>query len=164
MVMVELIKKISAVLLAIVVLVSTSGFTVYEHNCNCCQTTDYSLTIFSSCCDHDSAITNETAPETCSDGICCNITTDEKTQNHVCSADGCCNFNNNYEKLAVDFDKSQTVSIRFFPKLINVIQILNPIVLVEPELQKLIHISQNAPPILSETDFVIFAHALKIPF
>lgn len=162
--MVEIIKKSVAVFLAIVVLISTSGFTVYEHNCNCCQTTDYSLTNFTSCCDHDSETSVDTAPQICSDGICCNTAADEETQNHVCSIDGCCNFDNNYEKLTVDFDKSQTVSIRYFPQLIHVIQILKPQVLVEPELQKLIHISQNAPPILAETDFVIFAHALKIPF
>lgn len=162
--MVELIKKISAVFLAIVVLVSTSGFTVYEHSCNCCQTTDYSLANFSSCCDRDSEPMHEGTPEICSDGICCNTAADEDNQNHVCSANGCCNFDNNYEKLGVDFDKSQTLTIRFFPKLLNVIQILKPQVLVETELHKLIHISQNAPPIFAESDFVIFAHALKIPF
>jgi hypothetical protein len=161
--MVELIKKISAVLLAFVVFVSTSGFIVYEHQCGCCQTTDYSLVDFTSCCDEHTDVADETAADVCGEGVCCSASV-EKNQGHLCSADGCCNFDNNYEKLSVEFDKTQTVSLRSFPQILNTIQILKPQFLVVPLLTRLIHISQNAPPLLSEADFVIFTHALKIPF
>jgi hypothetical protein len=160
----ELIKKIFSVFLALVVLISTSGFTVYEHHCNCCQTTDYSLVEFVSGCDHESEMHQQHEANVCQSEGCWDASSHDEHQKHVCSHDVCCMFQLNYEKLSIDFDKSQTISVKYFPQIFNVIQFLKPQVLVEPEIQKLIHISQNAPPILSETDFVIFAHALKIPF
>jgi hypothetical protein len=160
--MFKLLKKILVLSIAILVVLTTGGFKVYSHQCDCCHTTELSLTDFDDCCELDEAMAVCEA-----DGqaeACCQDETHDAHENHSCEADHCCQIESEFYKLDNAYEKANALQIHAF----QFVKKLEQIIYTESQqldfVDKLIFVSGNAPPKLSSRLFVVFSHSLKIPF
>ncbi len=156
--MIKLIQKISAVLLALVVLATTSGFHIYSHDCDCCGSEDISLIAIEECCiDTQKSNTCNLLHE--QDASCCPV---NETSDHNCQDADCCEVENHFVKLKNDFDKSRDLVLHF-PNLENfLLQIIDAESIAEKSIHGFLEKSDKSPPKIPVRDFVIFCHSLKI--
>jgi hypothetical protein len=84
--------KSVSLLMALVVFISTTGFTIYEHHCNCTDTVQTNLFVEESDCCHQEPVS------------CCDL------EQHACVLDGqapghdCCTSSMNYIKINTPVD------------------------------------------------------------
>jgi hypothetical protein len=155
--------KISSLLLVVSILIATSGFSIYTHECNCCGSEDISLVDFQTCCEQNEkehiCATGQQLPE-----ACCDEKEKDQQRDHVCSTNHCCTVESDFHKLKNEFEKTKTPSVQKIDLRVYFIQTLETETLIKPILNKLLQIADESPPILLTRDFIIFSHALKIPF
>lgn len=156
--MIKLFHKILSVVLAVVILTTTSGFRIYSHDCDCCGTDEISLVKIDGCC--------EDTPET----IVCDLSLHQKAAccegpeqtAHDCKDAQCCEIESDFFKLQESFEKSSVLTIKL-PKLTNFqLQIIDTETLAEKVNIVFLNISKDTPPKIPNRDFVIFSHSLKI--
>ena len=160
--MFKLLKKILVLFIAILVVLTTGGFKVYSHQCDCCHTTELSLTDFDECCDLEEgiAVCETDAPA----GTCCPDNNHVANEHHSCEADHCCQIESDFYKLDNAYEKANAIQIQPFQYVKTLEQIIHTESLHLDFVDKLIFVSGNAPPKLSSRFFLVFSHSLKIPF
>ena len=149
-------RHITTIILSVVVLISTSGFTVFHHTCNSSQTSELSLIIPDFSCEHFQDKADEELPPCCTP-------VEEEHDKDKCGDDKCCNTKSFSVKLditlkVVDFSNKIVLSI-ISPDLRSPNDLLTGI---PGELSNII-ISNDLPPPLGGKDLHIFLHQLNIP-
>lgn len=149
-------RHIAAIVLSVVILISTSGFTVFHHTCNSSQTSELSLIVPDFSCAHFQDEAEEELPQ------CCTPVKEEHDKDS-CGDDNCCNTESFSVKLnialkVVDFSNKVELSI------------ISPVVISEEDLFtgpvdeiSSIIISNDLPPPLGGKALHIFLHQLNIP-
>ncbi len=103
-------KKISSLILIIVILVTTIGFSIYSHHCYCNNLTDYSFFINKTECNNHSDESNK----------CCSL--DNKVNNKqkkCCNKLSCCQTSLHFYKLTTLYDVPQAKNtLKFFCTII----------------------------------------------
>ena len=146
-----LIHRISSILMALFVLISTSGFMIYERQCECSNTISTALFIdhYKDCCQHE-------APSCCDE------------QQHSCnhgdadSDQDCCESSPRYFRINIPVNlpvQAQSVTESF--KLVQTHSVLQAENLTE-ENGQVIEITESPPPILQGTRLILYLHQLKI--
>jgi hypothetical protein len=151
-----IINKILSVLLAVVVLITTSGFTVFEHHCYTEKTTEYSVLVPNFECDHSEHDHHDNIPS------CCEIYSSTQP-GEECGKSDCCDTYSFVVKLNIPLDSqdvNKKISIDMFTGLLER-DIENTI--TDSEDQHII-ISNDLPPPLAGRDLHIFLHQLNIPY
>lgn len=159
----KFVKNISAIFVSLLVIIATSGFGIYSHECDCCRTSTFSplpvkhlcdADIHGSVCDlHDEA---EQMP-------CC-ASKPKPTAKTQCSQGECCMVKLNFHRLNQYFHKQEIHQIQSVDCFSDVISIIDTEIISIKQFRKLLIHSGISPPIPSVEDFVIFSSALKIPF
>lgn len=145
-------NKLVHVLVAVVVLISTSGFTVFEHSCTSSKTHERSLFIPVFSCDHYQDEVNEEKP-TC----CDNHQAEEPI---TCGTDDCCETETIIVKLDATYDLQYNklkVSIATLASPIET----NAIVECPFDEESLCFVKNDHPPPLAGKALRIFLHQLN---
>jgi len=105
-----LIKKISSLILIIVILVTTIGFSIYSHHCYCNNLTDYSFFINKTECNNHSYESNK----------CCSLEDKvDNKQKKCCDKSSCCQTSLQFYKLTTIYDVPQVKNtLKFFSTII----------------------------------------------
>lgn len=155
--MFKLLQKILALILALVVLTTTTGFRIYSHDCDCCGTEEISLVEIQECC-------GESGNATCDishmkDADCC---TGKEPIHHDCKKSQCCSVDSDFYKFYQLFEKSKVLTVHT-PNFENFpIQIIDTEPLVTKAITGFLDTSEDSPPRIPVREFVIFSHSLKI--
>ena len=158
--MYKVLKNILSIVLALVVLLATSGFSIYSHECDCCGKDEISLVAIDTCCEDAHAV------QACdlthmAESDCCTPVTDVEVV-HDCETSACCEVQADFVKLKNLFDKSKVLTVKY-PVLENhLVQIVDAQAITEKSITGYLQIADNSPPKIPVRDFVIFGHTLKI--
>lgn len=144
-----------SILLSAVVLIATSGFTVFHHTCNASQTSELSVIVPDFSCEHFQKQKSE-APSCCAHS-------DDPADGDSCQDDNCCDTESYQVKLditlkVVDLDKK----LDYSSNLYAVYEESNTDSEIGSELNHII-ISNDLPPPLGGKSLLIFLHQLNIP-
>ena len=148
-----MIQKTLSVALAVIIIITTSGFTVFEHHCNTERTTEFSLLIPDFDCEHDGH-GHEELPHCCS--------TSSSHHNASCTGSNCCDIDSHIVKLDITLDTQS------YTKKVTAYDFTYP----DPQpieitfnIAELSHIrlSTNLSPPLSGKSLIIFLQQLNIP-
>jgi len=142
-------------LLALVMLVATSGFTIFKHHCTAENTNQLSFMIEDFDCDHNDQ-EHEHFPLAC-------CTQHGQDTGQSCEPENCCDTESYVVQLNITLDKQQATKYSL-PDLENgedIIDIDTPCPRVEKDL---IIISNNLPPPIAGKALRIYLHQLNIPF
>lgn len=144
--------KTTAAALALVVLISTSGFTVFQHSCSSNNTSELSFIVPLFSCDHYQADHME------SEGSCC--VDAEAGSSPSCRAGDCCDTETTLVKLDVTFE-IQIAKIKIFVPAIDL-----PMEGKEEPIKdsgQAVHPDpgNDLPPPLSGKDLRIYLHQLN---
>lgn len=150
----NILHKIIALFLGAVVLVSTSGFSVYEHSCKKENSREISFIIPEFSCNHEHHHEHEALPS------CCAGTDD--VNSGVCHDNDCCNTNIHLVKLDIPFDFKDVAKKKLSPAILT-LAIPVEIEYEEAEVLRFIQLQNNLPPPLSGKEIRIFLHQLSIP-
>ncbi len=150
----EMLRNTIALMMAVIVLVSTSGFTVFKHSCSTEQTTEFSLLIPEFNCEH---YQEEASLPAC----CCAIPIPEDEESYNSSK--CCDTDTFVVKLNItvqltDYDKSEYINVAILPVLAA--KDLH----TEDDKNRHIIVSNNLPPPLAGKALHIYLHQLNIPY
>ncbi len=150
-----MIRNTTAIVIAVIVLVSTSGFTVFKHSCSTEQTIEYSLLVPDFSCQHIGSNEAEKLP------ACCCLpkaaTTESLDQQKCCDTDSyLVKMKINFE--TQDFNKKNLVEVENTP-----VDMEREIRLSSAEFSHII-ISDDLPPPLSGKALHIYLHQLNIPY
>ncbi|MEN8224216.1 MAG: hypothetical protein ABFS05_02550 [Bacteroidota bacterium] len=151
-----LIRNIATIQLALIVLITTSGFAVFKHSCHIEHTTEYSLMLPEFDCNHYQHPGHEG-----DDHACCSLSnTDE---NNECQSGKCCDTDSFIVKLDItldihDFNKKAFIAdFEFLPRT-------SKDVITQAEEICHIIISNDLPPPLSGKSLLIFLNQLDTPY
>jgi hypothetical protein len=151
----KIIKDTVSLFLAAIVLVATSGFTVFKHSCSTEQTIEYSLLAPDFSCQHIGSNEAEKLP-----ACCCLpkvVTTESLDQQKCCDTDSyLVKMKINFE--TQDFNKKNLVEVECAPVNMEL-----ETRLFSAEFSHII-ISDDLPPPLSGKALHIFLHQLNIPY
>jgi len=152
----RILRHITTIILSVVILIATSGFTVFHHTCNSSQTSELSLIIPDFSCAHFQETAEEVLPP------CCAPVKEEHNENS-CVDDHCCNTESfsielNITLAIVDFDNKIEFST-ISPFIISDNDLFRG---MPVELSNII-ISNDLPPPLGGKALHIFLHQLNIP-
>ena len=151
------ISTIFSVMLAMVFLLSASGFKVYLHQCDAKHTKELSLFTENFSCDHEHHI--QQAHKHIEQSGCCNSTI-EPFDNE---GDNCCHTSSVYYKINNEFEKSRFSAPTYFPAIICLnYNTINTETEITVELLYIDH-SLSPPPIFG-FDFTISLQTQKIGF
>lgn len=158
----NMLKKISVLLFSALVLITTGGFKIYSHHCDCCHITEFSLTKIDVCC------TSHEMPADCDANktemqACCNGKMHIAEKKHSCAADHCCKIESRYFKLKSFFEIKKHFELKGFQVFENLIQIFHTEISIGNFVKKILRLADHSPPVFSQLDFVIFSHSFKIP-
>lgn len=165
----------TAYLMVIIILMGSTGFSVYRHHCNTKNTTSISLFIDLTACEHDhdqdhhsdqTSCCSHEAESACSheaEAGCCDANSDHTTCNSESSDEDpdCCNTEKKYFKLMVKYDIPTLVveKVQYIPILLAVFDILTEdISSVEYFKHSLI---DSGPPLRYGVDLLRVIHQLK---
>ena len=148
------VRNTVSLLLAAIVLIATSGFTVFHHSCQTTQTSELSIIIPDFSCDHFQNPVEKAVHSCCS--------TTEPPENNSCGADNCCDTEAYLVKLDITFK-----AIDFNKKVVftTLIQHIKTTYKIEDPGAEFTHIivSNNLSPPKAGKDLHIFLHQLNIP-
>ena len=105
-----LLRKIGLIFTALLLVVATGGYSIYQHYCQCAE--DRSVTVFvEPVCEHESEQTASSccAAETSAKACCA---AEEKTNQHNCQDDNCCKDSSVFLKIS-DFFKVSFEKVSF---------------------------------------------------
>ena len=147
-------KTIATIILAAVILVATSGFSVFRHSCQTEQTTELSLFIPDFNCDHGHAHSDAQGP------ACCSVESPDEIP--ACNTGDCCHTETLMVKLEIDTDLpvkfKNTTDLAVTPRMQEPLTIIS-----EEGESNHIMVSNDLPPPLAGKDLRIFLHQLNIP-
>ncbi len=163
------IKSIAATLVSLVVLLASSGFTVYEHHCSKMNTTQVSVIVDLTECAHTMPEDFDHDHDT-NDHACCSHHSDtEQGAPVVCEIEdinddfeNCCNTEKKYYKLIEKFDLQHfqnQIKLQFVPVLLAVIE-SQYLPLLPADFQQQI-ISDSGPPLLYGVHLINFIQQYK---
>lgn len=161
--MTNLLQKILAIVLSLVVVLTTSGLNVYSHYCSCCHIFEVSITAFDeNCCNEDDALF--CAVETDDENSCCSgHDSEHENPHHTCSLEGCCKIGHDFLKIAENFNRSANVVVQ-----VNVSEtpadVFTQTYDSDYQQGETLHIVNNSspPPLLVGKAYVVFTHSFKI--
>lgn len=148
-------KNIFSVLLAAVVITTTSGFMVFKHHCNTQRSTEYSVLVPAFECDHYNHKHSEKLPS------CCALP--EAINSESCSTDDCCETDSFIVKLDIKIDNHDISKKIQFETHIEPLYSVDIVKQVSDEISHII-ISDDLPPPKSGKALRIYLHQLNIPF
>lgn len=158
--MFKLFQKILSVFIAVLVLVTTSGFRIYSHDCDCCGSDEISFVEIDTCCEEEQTALPCDLIHSFDTPCCPPIEITDIL--HDCETSGCCEVQADFFKLNNIFDKSKVLNIKY-PVLENyMVQVVDTEALTEKTITRYLQVADNSPPKIPFRDFVIFGHALKI--
>jgi hypothetical protein len=141
------------IVLALLVFITTSGFTVHRHTCSQAHTTELSFLIEKFSCEHHT--NGHEAGQSC-----CGIAHEE--ENTVCGTTECCNTESFLLKLDLPFQMQDNVKLMAYQVVIQSFRITLDEELKATE-QSFILIGNDLPPPLSGRKLLISLHQLNIP-
>lgn len=150
--LVKIIHKSIHLLLAIIVLISTSGFTVFEHSCTSSKTYERSFFIPVFSCDHYQEDSDEATHTCCS--------SHEQEEPLTCGTDKCCDTETTIVKLDVTYELQHQNLKLYVPAIELPLEIPADVETGFDE-QFQITINRTHPPPLSGRDLRIFLHQLN---
>ena len=149
-----LIKNTLTLLVAAIVLLATSGFTVFKHSCKTEQSTEFSFLVPDFSCDHGNHDHQQEMPSCCDKH--------KTTSSENCSDDDCCNTVAFVVKMDVPFDVQQ-----FQGNTDPIGTELQSEELISQNIftgeRTFILLNNNLPPPLSGKELCIFLNQLNIP-
>lgn len=150
-----IIKNTTALVTAVILLVSTSGFTVFKHSCYTDRTTEYSVITPDFNCDHNDHTGHEHLPS------CCGI--QDLGGGASCEEGSCCETEAFIIKLHINVD------IQDYKKaqLVDDFEFISEATIDVPPARKEIDdiiISNDLPPPLSGRALLIYLHQLNTPY
>lgn len=148
-----LLRNTITISLAMMVLIATSGFTVFRHSCNTAKTTEFSFIIPSFECEHFSA-ESELPP-------CCCI--NEVPEEESYETEKCCDTETYLVKADLTFDIQKVFKTIHPVSFSEIAQTLTNTELQPRELNYIL-ISNDLPPPLSGRALLIYLHQLDIPY
>lgn len=154
-----------AIFMAAWMIVSTGGFSVYAHECHCCETFDISVSEISDCCSHEEG--NEICDvETLVNTPCCSTTNTapDKKPPHNCQTSDCCKISQNFYKLDSSFDTARPFIVKSFAKLTGIIQVIDTEGTVINSYSEITDTAEQGLKYLTGRTFILFSHQLKISF
>lgn len=158
--MFKVFKNILSITLAAVVLMATSGFRIYSHECDCCGKDEISLVAIDACCE-DAHTAQACELTHMAESDCCAPVSDVDVV-HDCETSDCCEVQADFVKLKNVFDKSKVLSIKYPILESHVVQVIDAEALAEKDITGFLQVADNSPPKIPVRDFVIFSHSLKI--
>jgi hypothetical protein len=149
-----LLRNTFAITLAVLVLASTGGFTVFRHSCNTQKTSELSFIFPSFECEH-------IATEENSCGSCCGA--EEIPSGESYDSQKCCDTETIVVKLDLNFEIQETLKLA---TAVPLCIFLDTETMQEVSNTEIIHIitSNNLPPPLSGKALHIYLHQLNIPY
>ncbi len=144
------------------VVVTTGGFSIFSHQCNCCNSYEFSLTGFNACCEMEGQ--DATCETDTHKSSCCTEKIHVEQKNHSCKTDNCCQIDSRFFRLDNLFEKTRDIQINKIQIPVQLQQIIHTETIQIDFVKKLIFIAENSPPKIPYKNFVVFAHSLKIPF
>ena len=159
--MFKILKSIFSLILVVMVVVTTGGFRIFSHQCNCCHSYEFSLTGINTCCEIEEK--NNTCDIEDHESLCCSekIHVEIKKQ---CKTDQCCQVISRFYRLDNLFNKTEDIQINKVQFFDETKQIIHTETHQNEFVKKLIYIAENSPPKIPYKNFIVFAHTLKIPF
>lgn len=148
-------KNILSVLLAAVVITTTSGFTVFKHHCNTQRSTEYSVLVPAFECDHYNHKQSEKLPPCC--------VSPEAIDEESYSTDDCCETDSFIVKLDIKIDNHDISNKLQFDTHIEPVYSEDIVKQVSNEISHII-ISDDLPPPKSGKALLIYLHQLNIPY
>lgn len=159
--MTKIFQKSLAIILSLVVIVTTTGLNIYTHSCGCCQRFDVSVTLFDECCNHTENQTCE-LPEN-GQTACCEDHAKDAGPEHECRKDGCCMFGHEFIKISENFKRPAQVTIQNVDYISTVIELNYNDFDRENEIENDFVLNNSLPPPnLAGKAFVVFTHSFKI--
>lgn len=146
--------KLMALLLGAVVLVSTSGFSIYEHTCKTEHSRELSILIPEFSCAHEHQPDHEALLS------CCALKDERSTG--ACHNGECCDTDVHLVKLDIPFDYKDIPKKNFSPCIFTLAEPVEN-EQTEAEAIRFIYLQNNLPPPLSGKEIRIFLHQLSIP-
>jgi len=148
------VRDIVSLFLAAIVLIATSGFTIFHHSCQTSQTSELSLIIPDFSCSHFQQKAN--------DGHSC-CSKHESPITETCGDDKCCNTETFLVKLDITLKVTNLENKISFSTPDFAFKTATEIEVPNDELSH-ITIINGLPPPLAGKDLHIFLHQLNIPF
>lgn len=149
------VKNILSVLLAVVVITTTSGFAVFKHHCNTQRITEYSLLVPAFDCDHYNHGYSGDLPPCCA--------THNTDKGESCANDDCCKTDSYIVKLdltTVNHDISYKLH---FDAYVEPVLSYDMVMQFSDDISDII-ISNDLPPPKSGKAIRIYLHQLNIPY
>ena len=145
-------RNIVSIILGLTVLVSTSGFTVFEHHCYTNNTTELSFIVEDFKCDHqEHKDTNKKPP-------CCTLPEREPETRYF--EDGCCDTRTHLYKLNITLDV-QELSKKLSPEYFTAVLVTEYKPDLPAEEKDHIIICNDLPPPRSGKELHIYLQQLK---
>lgn len=140
--------------LAAIILVATSGFTVFKHSCSSEKTTEFSILIPEFNCEH--YLQEESLPP-----CCCTIPEPDKEESY--GKDNCCETDSFVVKLNITIDVKD-----YNHNIVSAVSVIPAVEEIDVNLKrkeiKHIIVSNDLPPPLSGKSLHIFLQQLNIPY
>ena len=156
-----------AYFMAIIILMGSTGFSVYRHHCNTKNTTSISLFIDLTACEHDHDQDHHSDQNTCcsheAEPSCCDAHSDHNTCNSEATDEdsNCCNTEKKYFKLMVKYDIPILVveKVQYIPILLAVFNVLTEDI---SSVEYFKHsLGDSGPPLQYGVDLLRAIHQLK---
>lgn len=154
-----------ALFLAAWMVISTGGYSIYAHNCDCCGIEEISVLDFNDCCSHENTSQVCDIDSRMAKSCCADVDTPKKeTHEHQCQSNGCCNISQNFFKLESSFDTARPYIVKSFVKLAGIIQVIDTEDTVINSYSEITDTADQGLKYLTGRTFVLFSHQLKISF
>ena len=152
----KMMRHIASILLSVIVIIATSGYTVFHHTCYSSQTSELSVIVPEFSCDHSQ--NHDEDHET----SCCAIPVTEEEGN-TCGDSDCCDTETYSIDLDVTFyspDQIKKVNQSDIQRLLPEIEVVTQ---ESENLSSQFYIYNDLPPPLSGRTLHIFLNQLNIP-
>ena len=150
----RIVNKIASFLLVVIVLISTSGFTVFKHSCLSENTTEYSIIIPDFNCDHSEHDDHASLPS------CCLI--HDPVKDESCGESNCCDTEVHMVKLHINIDVQDQKNVHGTDYFRMIVETTADNLIPCSKFKHII-ISNDLPPPLSGKALHIFLNQLNIP-
>ena len=149
------IRNTVSLFLAAIVLIATSGFTVFSHSCHKAHTNEFSITTPDCGCEHNNQIADEAVHS------CCGIT--ESPAGETYEPEKCCDTESFLIKLDITFETHNILNKTHLSTADQPTVTAFELDIPSGEITHII-VCNNLPPPLSGKALHIFLNQLNIPF
>lgn len=149
------VRNIVSLFLAAIVLIATSGFTVFHHSCQTSQTSELSLIIADFSCNNYKQKADVVVQS------CCRVHNSPVPE--TCDTKKCCDTETILVKVDIPFDTQNYLKKKSYTAIEHSAETAFEIEIPERELSHIV-ISNDLPPPLAGKALHIFLHQLNIPY